>query len=71
MHTIPTLERGRDMRDQHRGEETKGRVKEAVGDLTDDQGLKREGQVDQGSARTKRAVGNTADKIKDAVNPKR
>lgn len=59
------------MANQHTGEETKGRVKEAVGDLTGDRGLKREGKVDEGSARTKRAVGNTAEKVKDAVNPRR
>lgn len=56
---------------QHKGEEIKGRVKEAVGDLTDDEGLEREGKVDQGSARTKDAVGRAADKVKDVVNPKR
>lgn len=55
----------------HRGEETKGRIKEAAGDLTGDKGLEREGQIDQGSARTKDKVGRAADKIKDAVNPKR
>jgi uncharacterized protein YjbJ (UPF0337 family) len=56
---------------QHKGEEYKGRVKEAVGNLTDDEGLEREGKVDQGSARTKETVGRAADKIKDAINPKR
>lgn len=55
----------------HKGEEMKGRIKEAVGDLTDDKGLEREGKVDQGSARTKDAVERTSDKIKEAVNPKR
>lgn len=56
---------------EHRGEEMKGRMKKAAGDVTGDRGLKREGEVDEGSARTKRAVGRTADKIKDAVNPRR
>lgn len=55
----------------HKGEETKGRLKEAAGDLTGDKGLEREGKVDQGSARTKEKVGRAADKLKDAVNPKR
>lgn len=55
----------------HKAEETKGRVKEAAGDLTGDKGLQREGKVDQGSARTKEAVGEAADKVKDAVNPKK
>ncbi|MHB9003628.1 MAG: CsbD family protein [Coriobacteriia bacterium] len=53
---------------QHKAEEFKGRVKEALGNLTDDEGLEREGKVDQGSARTKVAVGRAADKIKDVVN---
>lgn len=59
------------MAEQHKGEETKGRVKEALGDLSGDRGLKREGQVDQGSAKTKRGVENVSENIKDAVNPKR
>ena len=48
----------------------KGRVKEAVGDLTGDQSLKNEGKVDKGTGKVKDAVGGAADKIKDAVNPK-
>jgi uncharacterized protein YjbJ (UPF0337 family) len=55
----------------HKGEEIKGRVKEAAGNLTDDKGLEREGKIDQGSARTKEKVGDAADKLKDAVNPRR
>lgn len=55
---------------EHKGEETKGRVKEAVGDVTGDKGLQREGKIDQGSAKTKRKIGEVADKIKDAINPK-
>lgn len=55
----------------HEGEHLKGRIKEAVGDITEDKGLKREGKVDQASANTKDAVGRVADKIKDAANPKR
>ena len=56
---------------EHKGEELKGRVKEAAGDLTDNEDLQREGKVDQGSAKVKNAVGDVADKIKDAVNPNR
>jgi uncharacterized protein YjbJ (UPF0337 family) len=48
----------------------KGRVKEAAGDLTDDQSLKNEGKVDKASGGLKHTIGNAADKIKDAVNPK-
>jgi uncharacterized protein YjbJ (UPF0337 family) len=49
---------------------TKGRVKEAAGDLTDDQSLKNEGKVDKASGGLKNAIGDAADKLKDAVNPK-
>jgi uncharacterized protein YjbJ (UPF0337 family) len=50
---------------------TKGRVKEAAGDLTDDQSQKNEGKVDKASGSVKDKVGDTADKVKDAVNPDR
>ena len=56
---------------EHKGEEFKGRVKEAAGDLTGDKDLQREGKVDQGSAKVKDKVGDAADKVKDAVNPDR
>ncbi|HEY2318101.1 MAG TPA: CsbD family protein [Solirubrobacteraceae bacterium] len=48
---------------------TKGRVKEAAGDLSGDKSLKNEGRVDKASGKVKDAVGGTADKVKDAVNP--
>jgi uncharacterized protein YjbJ (UPF0337 family) len=47
----------------------KGKVKEAAGDLTDDQSLKNEGKVDKATGSVKDAVGGAADKVKDAVNP--
>jgi len=47
----------------------KGNVKEAVGDLTDDQSLKNEGKVDRAAGSIKSKVGDAADKVKDAVNP--
>jgi uncharacterized protein YjbJ (UPF0337 family) len=49
----------------------KGHVKEAGGDLTDDQSLKNEGKVDRASGSIKDGVGDAADKVKDAVNPDR
>jgi uncharacterized protein YjbJ (UPF0337 family) len=55
----------------HKGEELKGRMKEGAGAVTGDKGLKREGKVDQSSAKTKEKVGDVAEKAKDAVNPKR
>ena len=48
-------------------EDLKGRVKEAGGDLTGDDSLKREGKVDQASSSVKEKVGDAADKVKDAV----
>ena len=51
-------------------DKAKGRLKEAAGDLTDDQDLKNEGKVDKASGSAKDAVGGAADKLKEAVNPK-
>jgi uncharacterized protein YjbJ (UPF0337 family) len=49
-------------------DDLKGRAKEAAGDLTDDDSLKREGKVDRASGSVKDAVGDAGDKVKDAVN---
>jgi uncharacterized protein YjbJ (UPF0337 family) len=51
-------------------DETKGRIKEAAGDLTDDQNLKDEGRVDRAAGTVKEKVGDVADKVKETVNPK-
>ncbi len=51
-------------------DDAKGRVKEAAGDLTDDESLQREGKVDQAAGSVKDKVGDAADKVKDVVNPK-
>ncbi len=45
-------------------DDTKGRMKEAAGDLTEDDDLKREGKVDQATGSVKDAVDKIADKIK-------
>jgi uncharacterized protein YjbJ (UPF0337 family) len=50
-------------------DDAKGRVKEAAGDLTDDDSLKNEGKVDQAAGSVKDKVGDAADKVKDVVNP--
>ena len=50
-------------------DDAKGRVKEAAGDLTDDDSLKNEGKVDQATGKVKDTVGDAADKVKDVVNP--
>jgi uncharacterized protein YjbJ (UPF0337 family) len=52
-------------------DDAKGRVKEAAGDLTDDQSLKNEGKVDKASGSVKNQIGGAADKVKDVVNPRR
>ena len=49
-------------------DDVKGRVKEAAGDLTDDQGLKNEGKVDRATGSVKDKVGDVGDKVKDTVN---
>ncbi len=48
-------------------DDLKGRTKEAAGDLTDDDSLKREGKVDRASGAVKDKVGDASDKLKDAV----
>jgi uncharacterized protein YjbJ (UPF0337 family) len=46
----------------------KGHAKEATGEVTGDDGLKREGKVDRASGSVKDKVGDAADKVKDTVN---
>ncbi len=45
-------------------DELKGRVKEAAGDITDNDDLKREGKVDQATGKVKDVVDDVADKFK-------
>jgi uncharacterized protein YjbJ (UPF0337 family) len=52
-------------------DEMKGRAKEAVGDVTDDDDLKKEGKVDKATGSVKDKVEGVSDKVKDAVNPDR
>lgn len=52
---------------EHKSEEMKGRVKEAVGDITGDKDLQREGKIDQASAATKKTVDKAADAVRDAI----
>lgn len=55
----------------HTSEDMKGRVKVAVGDLTGNKDLQREGKIDQASAATKKTVDKAADAVKDAITPKK
>lgn len=52
---------------KHGAEEMKGKVKESVGDMTDDESLQAEGKVDQAKANLKQA----ADDVKDAFTEDR
>ena len=55
----------------HKGEEMKGRLKKAVGDVTGDKDLQREGKLDEASAATKSAIDDVAEKAKSVINPKK
>jgi uncharacterized protein YjbJ (UPF0337 family) len=45
----------------------KGHAKEATGEVTGDDDLKREGKVDRASGSVKDKVGDAGDKVKDAL----
>jgi uncharacterized protein YjbJ (UPF0337 family) len=49
-------------------DEAKGRAKEAAGDLTDDDDLKREGKLDKMAGKAKDAVENVKDKVQDKID---
>lgn len=49
-------------------DDLKGRAKEAVGDLTDNSDLKREGKADRAGGKLKDAIGKVEDKAKDLVD---
>jgi uncharacterized protein YjbJ (UPF0337 family) len=49
-------------------DDAKGRIKEAAGDLTDNDDLKRQGKVDRAAGAAKEKVDDAADKVKDVVS---
>ncbi len=49
-------------------DDIKGRVKEAAGDLTDNDRLKREGKTDQAAGKIKEMADDVKDKLDDAVD---
>jgi uncharacterized protein YjbJ (UPF0337 family) len=49
-------------------DDMKGRAKEAVGDLTDNKDLKREGQVDQAGGKVKQKVEDAKDWVEDKID---
>ena len=51
-------------------DKTKGRVKKAVGELTDNEDLKREGDIDKASGKVKEVNKKIADKARAAVRKK-
>jgi uncharacterized protein YjbJ (UPF0337 family) len=52
-------------------DDAKGRLKEAAGDLTGDDEMKREGKVDKATGAVKDGVEKASDKIKGAVGKDR
>jgi uncharacterized protein YjbJ (UPF0337 family) len=51
-----------------RSEDVKGRAKEAAGSLTDDDKLRREGKLDQASAKVKDKAEDAVDAVKDKLH---
>jgi uncharacterized protein YjbJ (UPF0337 family) len=49
-------------------DDLKGRAKEAVGDLTDNDRLKNEGKADRSVGKVKDAIDSVGDKAKDVVD---
>jgi uncharacterized protein YjbJ (UPF0337 family) len=49
-------------------DDIKGRVKEAAGDLTDNDRLEREGKADQAAGKTKEFIDDVKDKVDDAID---
>ncbi len=49
-------------------DEAKGKAKQAVGDLTDNDDLRREGKVDEKSGQAKEMLGDLKDKAEDAID---
>jgi uncharacterized protein YjbJ (UPF0337 family) len=49
---------------------SQGRVKKAVGELTDNKDLKREGEIDEASGKVKDVTQKVADKAREVVHKK-
>lgn len=49
-------------------DDAKGRVKVAMGDLTDDEQLKREGKIDRAGAKAKEKIIDGSNRAKDLVD---
>jgi uncharacterized protein YjbJ (UPF0337 family) len=49
-------------------DETKGKAKQATGDLTGDKDMKREGNVDEMEGKAKNLIDGAADKVEEAIH---
>jgi uncharacterized protein YjbJ (UPF0337 family) len=49
-------------------DKTKGRAKEALGDLTDDKSMKREGRADRVGGAVKEKAADATDKVEETVD---
>jgi uncharacterized protein YjbJ (UPF0337 family) len=49
-------------------DQAKGKVKQAAGDLTDDDDLRREGKIDEAAGKAKDKVGDLKDKAEHVVD---
>lgn len=49
-------------------DDLKGRAKEAIGDLTDNEDLEREGKADRAAGKVKETLGDLKDKADDAID---
>lgn len=56
------------MNDKLSTDEIKGRLKQAAGDLTDNDDLKTEGEVDEAAGKAKSIVDKVADKADEAID---
>lgn len=53
-----------------KGDQVKGRLKEAAGAITDNDKLRRDGKLEQAAGKTKEAVERIVDKTKQAIKGK-
>lgn len=49
-------------------DQAKGKIKQAVGDLTDNRDLKREGQTDEKAGKAKEFASDAKNKVDDAID---
>lgn len=58
----------KELRVSGEADQMKGRIKQAAGDLADDDDLKREGQRDEGAGKLKEKVDDVKDQVDDAID---